>query len=49
MWILGAKKVHNDFLIAVGSSSEFWFVGWVFYVLVLCLGVWMFCFMFILL
>lgn len=32
-------KVHNDFLIAVGSSSGFWFVGWDFYVLVLCLDV----------
>lgn len=38
-------KVHNDFLIAVGSSSGFWFVGRVFYILVLSLGVWIFCFL----
>lgn len=39
-------KVQDDFTIAVGSSSGFWFVGWVFYILVLCLSIWMFCFMF---
>lgn len=27
-------EVHNDFLISVGSSFGFWFVGWVF----LCFG-----------